>query len=158
MGSCELFISLFFCAVSFAFLGAQAQSALTMLRKALICVCVWPWGLFTVCPLLLLLFWSPFQLVYFVPSQAASHGQRAHAYGMPKHCAAALHRPICVIFFFYIYMYTHTHIGLFLLFFFLSVYSNRPVLPLLPAPFLLAVTALVFNFLQIVRVCVFSGR
>lgn len=89
-----------------------------MLRKALICVCVWPWGLFTVCPLLLLLFWSPFQLVYFVPSQAASHGQRAHAYGMPKHCAAALHRPICVIFFFYIYMYTHTHIGLFLLFFF----------------------------------------
>lgn len=53
-------------------------------------------------------------------------------------------------------MYTHTHIGLFLLFFFLSVYSNRPVLPLLSAPFLLAVTALVFNFLQIV--CVFSGR
>lgn len=90
-------------------------------------------------------------------SSSVTRAARARIRDAETLCCCTAPPHLCHIFFLYIYVYTHTH-RFVSPFFFLSVYSNRPVLPLLPAPFLLAVTALVFNFLQIVRVCVFSGR
>lgn len=82
------------------------------------------------------------------PVSSVTRAARARIRDAETLCCCTAPPYLCHLFFF-IYMYTYTHIGLFLLFFLCTVTGLFCRCFPLPS---LAVTALVFNFLQIVRV------